>query len=125
MVGIAITSHGDGGEASLSDQILMELVGDRVRIQLMPEVEAWTKARNITLPSALAIAALMMRSGALHDTLTVEGDPEMVVQVMGGSDRCAWLGISAWGYKGDGVKPERNVEPLNFEVFHPKARSYK
>jgi succinate dehydrogenase / fumarate reductase flavoprotein subunit len=33
--------------------------------------------------------------------------------------------VAAWEYKGEGQKPVRNVEPLNFEVFKPALRSYK
>jgi len=40
-------------------------------------------------------------------------------------DHANFAHAAAWEYKGDGVKPVRNVEQLKFEVFHPKARSYK
>jgi succinate dehydrogenase / fumarate reductase, flavoprotein subunit len=33
--------------------------------------------------------------------------------------------VAAWEYAGDGTKPRRNVEPLNFENVHPSVRSYK
>jgi len=33
--------------------------------------------------------------------------------------------VAAWEYKGDGVKPERNVEPLTYEFVHLAERSYK
>ena len=34
--------------------------------------------------------------------------------------------VAAWEYKGDGVKPERHVEPLTFEFVHlRRTRSYK
>jgi len=33
--------------------------------------------------------------------------------------------VAAWGYTGEGAKPERNVEPLVFETAHPSVRSYK
>jgi succinate dehydrogenase / fumarate reductase, flavoprotein subunit len=33
--------------------------------------------------------------------------------------------VAAWEYAGDGNKPRRNVEPLNFENVHPSVRSYK
>ena len=33
--------------------------------------------------------------------------------------------VAAWEYAGDGTKPRRNMEPLNFENVHPSVRSYK
>jgi succinate dehydrogenase / fumarate reductase flavoprotein subunit len=33
--------------------------------------------------------------------------------------------VAAWEYKGDGVKPERHVEPLTYEFVHLAERSYK
>lgn len=33
--------------------------------------------------------------------------------------------VACWEYKGEGAAPARNVEPLVFEEFHPKLRSYK
>ena len=33
--------------------------------------------------------------------------------------------VAAWEYAGDGKKPIRNVEPLEFENVHLQARSYK
>jgi succinate dehydrogenase / fumarate reductase flavoprotein subunit len=33
--------------------------------------------------------------------------------------------VAAWEYAGDGKKPIRNVEPLEFEHVHPSQRSYK
>jgi succinate dehydrogenase / fumarate reductase flavoprotein subunit len=33
--------------------------------------------------------------------------------------------VAAWEYKGPGQKPERNVEPLQFENVHLATRSYK
>jgi succinate dehydrogenase / fumarate reductase flavoprotein subunit len=33
--------------------------------------------------------------------------------------------VAAWEYAGDGKKPIRNVEPLNFENVHLSVRSYK
>jgi succinate dehydrogenase / fumarate reductase flavoprotein subunit len=33
--------------------------------------------------------------------------------------------VAAWEYKGEGVKPARNVEPLEFEHVHLATRSYK
>ena len=79
----------------------MGLWNGRVSITFRPEVSAWTKTRNITISSALELASLMLRSGNLHDTITVEGDPEIICQVLGGPDRYAWLSIQHWGYKGD------------------------
>lgn len=33
--------------------------------------------------------------------------------------------VAAWEHKGAGKAPERHMEPLVFEEFHPKLRSYK
>ncbi len=33
--------------------------------------------------------------------------------------------VAAWEFKGDGVKPERHVEPLEFDNIHLATRSYK
>jgi len=33
--------------------------------------------------------------------------------------------VACWEYKGEGVAPERHVEPLDFETFKPATRSYK
>lgn len=33
--------------------------------------------------------------------------------------------VAAWEYKGEGQKPERHMEQLNFEYCHPTQRSYK
>jgi succinate dehydrogenase / fumarate reductase, flavoprotein subunit len=33
--------------------------------------------------------------------------------------------VAAWEYTGDGTKPHRHVEPLNFENVHLSVRSYK
>ena len=33
--------------------------------------------------------------------------------------------VAAWEFKGEGQKPERHVEQLNFEYCHPTQRSYK
>ena len=33
--------------------------------------------------------------------------------------------VAAWEYAGEGKKPIRNVEPLNFENVHLSVRSYK
>ena len=33
--------------------------------------------------------------------------------------------VAAWEYAGDGTKPHRHVEPLNFENVHLSVRSYK
>jgi succinate dehydrogenase / fumarate reductase flavoprotein subunit len=33
--------------------------------------------------------------------------------------------VAAWEYKGEGVKPERHVEPLEYEFVHLAERSYK
>ncbi|MCX6609601.1 MAG: fumarate reductase/succinate dehydrogenase flavoprotein subunit [Acidobacteria bacterium] len=33
--------------------------------------------------------------------------------------------VAAWGYKGEGVAPELNKEPLSFEYVKPAQRSYK
>jgi succinate dehydrogenase / fumarate reductase flavoprotein subunit len=33
--------------------------------------------------------------------------------------------VAAWEYKGPGQKPERHVEPLQFEYVKPAQRSYK
>ena len=33
--------------------------------------------------------------------------------------------VSAWGYTGDFAKPERQIEPLQFEYVKPTQRSYK
>jgi succinate dehydrogenase / fumarate reductase flavoprotein subunit len=33
--------------------------------------------------------------------------------------------VAAWEYKGDGVKPERHIEPLEFENVILAVRSYK
>ena len=33
--------------------------------------------------------------------------------------------VAAWEYAGDGKKPIRNVEPLDFEYVHLATRSYK
>ncbi|HET8900952.1 MAG TPA: fumarate reductase/succinate dehydrogenase flavoprotein subunit, partial [Holophagaceae bacterium] len=32
---------------------------------------------------------------------------------------------AAWEYKGEGVKPEKHIEPLEFEHVHLATRSYK
>lgn len=89
------------GDDDLANQIEIELRDERVSITLRPEVEEWTKTRNITIPSALKLASLMLKSGFLQDTMTIEGDPEVVCQVLGGPEQYAWIGISQWGYAGD------------------------
>ncbi|MDE3085108.1 MAG: fumarate reductase/succinate dehydrogenase flavoprotein subunit, partial [Verrucomicrobiota bacterium] len=33
--------------------------------------------------------------------------------------------VAAWEYQGEGKKPLRNIEPLNYEVVKPSVRSYK
>jgi succinate dehydrogenase / fumarate reductase flavoprotein subunit len=33
--------------------------------------------------------------------------------------------VAAWEYAGEGRKPVRNVEPLEFENVHLQTRSYK
>ena len=33
--------------------------------------------------------------------------------------------VAAWEFKGDNATPERHIEPLTFEEFPPKQRSYK
>jgi len=33
--------------------------------------------------------------------------------------------VAAWEFTGDGNKPARHVEPLEFETVHPSVRSYK
>ena len=33
--------------------------------------------------------------------------------------------VAAWGYAGDGKKPELHKEPLEFQVIKPAVRSYK
>jgi succinate dehydrogenase / fumarate reductase flavoprotein subunit len=33
--------------------------------------------------------------------------------------------VAAWEYTGDGQKPIRHAEPLNYEVAHPAVRSYR
>lgn len=33
--------------------------------------------------------------------------------------------VAAWEFKGEGKKPERHIEQLNFEYCHPTQRSYK
>jgi succinate dehydrogenase / fumarate reductase flavoprotein subunit len=33
--------------------------------------------------------------------------------------------VAAWGYRGEGVAPELNKEPLEFNYVHPSQRSYK
>ncbi len=37
----------------------------------------------------------------------------------------AFCHVAAWEYKGEGVAPERHIEPLQFEEVHLAARSYK
>lgn len=68
---------------------------------MLPEVAVWSKTRNITVASALEVASLLMRSGSLPDTITVEGDPEVVCQVAGETEQSAWLSIGNWGHRGD------------------------
>jgi succinate dehydrogenase / fumarate reductase flavoprotein subunit len=40
-------------------------------------------------------------------------------------DDARFCHVAAWEYAGDGRKPIRNVEPLEFENVHLQARSYK
>ncbi len=40
-------------------------------------------------------------------------------------DDANFMHVAAWGYKGEGAEPERNVEPLDFTVIKPAVRSYK
>lgn len=118
------------------NQIQMWAEEGRIVIVLMPEVEKWTKGRRILPEGALSIAALMMRSGHLPNTMTVTGDPEMVCQVTGGTDKdgvnCAWLGIQTWGYLGDRdlvayIEGDRIrdigycLHQLCMEVMHPTS----
>lgn len=103
----------------MADLIEIALWDDRVSITMRPEVSAWTKTRNITVESALEVASLLLRSGSLHDTMTVEGQPEVVCQVEGGTDRYAWLGISQWGYRGD---PDL-IACLSGETVHEIGRA--
>ncbi|QHL92019.1 hypothetical protein GVO57_14080 (plasmid) [Sphingomonas changnyeongensis] len=82
-------------------ELEMSAFNGRVSITFLPRVTKWTKTRNILPESASQIAALMMRSGSLPNTVTVFGEPEMACQVAGGPERIAWFGIQAWGYVGD------------------------
>jgi hypothetical protein len=122
------------------DQIEMFAENGRVVIRFLPTVSKWTKARRIKPESALEFSALMMRSGYLPNTMTAYGDPEMVLQVAGADtdregvdpkERYAWLGIQAWGYKGDrGISAYiggdlvteigRCLHQLYMEVSHPE-----
>ena len=69
----------------------MTLRGDRAAISFRPEVKAWAITRNITPTSALELASLMLRAGTLPETIKIESDPAVALQVQGGSERYAWL----------------------------------
>lgn len=117
------------------DQIQMWAEEGRICIQLMSAVEKWTKCRRISPESALGIAALLMRSGHLPNTMCITGDPEIWCQVTGETDWCgqhqAYISIQAWGYLGDRdlvaylqgdtiAEIGRCLHQLCMEVMHPE-----